>query len=332
MDFQFILDKYYLLLKMIDNKNNIEELEQWKNNVLINMLDTKVIEEIENEKGTIEEYFICGDFEQLILNNNLDLKLNRIMEDDMFLKYYNKTLEYMNTIQNYWSINKNRIIDWLKDTIKLNPFKESINVYVIHPNLNTGKCVEQNFIFWGHYKGITDPNYNVVYLCHEYLHAILPNYNCMPPAMSLLYGKSASISYQEQWKLLNSSIENYDKIYQFEADIIHTVIELISDNELYTVLSGSSKYSLGHHMEDDSLLEYKELILPYWFQYMGMSSVDMKKRVPNFKSENKEILKESDKLNIENFINFLINNSYLRNKLKVPELIHDNLSDEKKLN
>lgn len=331
MNFQFILDKYYLLLKMIDNKNNIKELEQWKNSAVISILDKKIIEEIEKEKETIEEYFICGDFEQLVLNNKLDLKIKRIMEDDVFLEYYNITLEYMNTIQNYWSTNKNRIIDWLRETIKLNPFKESINVYVIHPNLNTGKCVEQNFIFWGHYKGLIDLNYNVVYLCHEYLHAILPNYNCMPLAMSLFYDKNENTSYQEQWKLLNSSIENYEKIYQFEADIIHTVIELISDNELYTVLSGSSKYSLGHHSEDDSLLGYKELILPYWFQYIGMSPVDIKKRVPNFINENKEKLMENDKLNIESFINFLIKNSYLRNKLKVPELLHKNFSDEKKL-
>lgn len=331
MEFDFILDKKYLFLKMIENKSNIEELEQWKNSELANIIGSKIVEEIEKDKGTIEEYFICGDFEQLILSNDLESKLDIIMEDDMFLKYYNQTLEYMNDVKDYWKKNKEKIVCWLKESVRLNCFRDSISVYVSHPSLNTGKCVEQNFIFWGHYKGLDDPNYNIVYLCHEYLHSVLPNNNCMPPAMSLFYGKDENTSYQEQWKFLYSSIENYEKIYQFEADVIHTVIELISDNELYTVLSGSSKYSLGHHHDEDSLLRYKALILPYWFQYMGMSLEDVKRRTQNSIDDNEEKLMGKDKANIDSFIHFLINNPYLREKLNVPELIVPNFKDDKKL-
>ena len=62
MDFNFLLDKNYLLLKMISNRNSIEELKEWKNNIIINLFDTKIIEEIESKKETIEEYFIRGEF------------------------------------------------------------------------------------------------------------------------------------------------------------------------------------------------------------------------------------------------------------------------------
>lgn len=329
MDFNFKLSKSYLLLKMISNRNNIEELQQWKNSVIVNILGTTIIEEIELRKETIEEFFINGEFKQFVLNNNLDSKINRIMDDDLFCKYYNENLKYLSLIQNSWLKMKNGINKWLKDIIKLNPSEKSISVYISHPKLNTGKCVDQKYIFWGHFKGINDINYNITYLCHENLHALLPNDNCMPPAMKLYYEKNENITNQEHWDTLNASIENYYKIFDFEFDIIHTVIELISDNELYTILSRNSKYGEGHDNPDYSLVRYKELILPYWFEYLGLSSKEKKERIPNFINKNDGLLKENDKLNIENFINFLINNSNIRNKFGIPDLIYKNEKSEK---
>ena len=321
MDFKFIIDKNYLLLKMISNRNNIQELNQWKNNVVANILDKNIIEIIEDKKECIEEYFMSGEFKQFLLENNLDSKIKQIVENDLFNKYYNEAIDYLNSIQDKWLSKKDEINNWLKETIKINPSKESITVYITHPRLNAGKCVDQKCIFWGHYKGIDDVGYNITYLCHENLHALLPNDNCMPPAMKLYHDKSKVISNQEHWKLLNSSIENYYMIYEFEFDIIHTVIELISDNELYTILSGDSKYKEGHNNPDYSLVKYKELILPYWFEYLGLSKEEIKLRIPNFIDKKGLELKNEDKLNIESFINFLINNTYIRSKFEVPDLV-----------
>lgn len=204
--------------------------------------------------------------------------------------------------------------------------QKSICVYVSHPKLNTGKCVHQKYIFWGHWKGINDVNYNITYLCHENLHGLLPNENCMPLAMKLYYDKDKNLSNQEQWDILNSSIEDYYKIFDFEFNIIHTVIELISDNELYTILSGNTKYKEGHNHLNYSLVKYKELILPYWFEYLGLSSLEIKERNSDINvNKNDGLLEKNDKLSIENFINFLINNAKIRSKLAVPNLILKNL-------
>lgn len=321
MDFKFIIDKEYLLLKMISNRNNMDELKQWKNNVIANILDQKVIREIEIRTETIEEYFISGEFKKFLVSNHLISKMNKIMEDNCFLNYYHDISKYLHLIQNAWLKYKPKINQWLKETIKLDFTKNEISVYISHPKLNTGKCVNQKYIFLGHWKGINDINYNIAYLCHENLHALLPNENYMPPAMKLYHDKKTEISNQEQWDLLNATIENYYKIFEFEFDIIHSIIELISDNELYTILSGASKYELGHNHSNYSLIKYKELILPYWFEYLGLSSMEIKERIPNFINKNDRLLKENDKINIENFIHFLINNSYIRSKLEIPELL-----------
>lgn len=144
----------------------------------------------------------------------------------------------------------------------------------------------------------------------------------MPQAIKLDYDKNNNLLYQEQWKILNSKIENYYKIFEYEFNIIHTIIELISDNELYTMLSNDSKYNLGHNNSNYSLEEYKELLLPYWFEYLNLSHKEIKKRVSNYDNKKDNLLQEDDKLNIESFIIFLVNNKTIRSKLKVSNLVY----------
>lgn len=326
MNFRFIIDKKYLLLKLIENKSNIQEIEEWKKRVILKILDIDIINEIEKE--SIEEYFVSGRFDQLLKDNDLDI--NKFMEDELFLKYYEETLEYLNKVQNGWLKEESKITKWLKKVIKINLLDEPIDVYISHPNLNTGKCVDQKYIFWGHYKGVSDVNYNIVYLCHENLHALLPNEECMPPAMSLYYKRDDNLSSQERWDKLNNLIDDYYKIFEFEFDIIHSIIELISDNELYTILSGKTKYNLGHNHTDYSLVKYKELIFPYWFEYLGLTLEEIEKRTSTLVNKKDIELKENDKVSIESFIKFFINNTYIRKEFKVPELVYKNIDDKKK--
>lgn len=322
MNYKFIMDENYLVLKMISNRNNMEELTLWKKNIIVNILNPKIVEEIELKTETMEEYFISGEIKQFALHNHWDSMMNQIMQDDLFSKYYNESVNYLKLIQNTWEKKKNDINKWLKDIIRLNTSKKTMHVYISHPKLNTGKCVDQKYIFWGHWKGIMDINYNIAYLCHENLHALLPNDNCMPPAMKLYYDKSEKISNQDHWDMLNATIVDYYKIFEFEFDIIHTVIELISDNELYTILSGKSKYGEGHNTLDYSLAKYKELILPYWFEYLGLSSIEIKKRMPNFINKKERLLEKDAKLTINDFINFLINDSFIRSRVEGQDLIN----------
>lgn len=107
---------------------------------------------------------------------------------------------------------------------------------------------------------------------------------------------------------------------EFEFDMINAVIELISDNELYTILSKESKYKEGHNNPDFSLVKYKKLIFPYWFAYLGLSSREIHERVPEFNDENIELIPKENIIDIEKFIEFLINNADIRSKLEVPDL------------
>lgn len=321
MDFKFYVDAKYLLLKMISNRGNLLELEQWKKSVVSNLLDKTTIEEIEKNKETIEEFFMNPFFKEFVKQNDLDSKMNLFLQNTLFCKYYNETLNYKNLMEESWQKEKEKIKRWLREKIKLNTFKDTTNVFVTHPYLNMGKCVNQETIFFGHWKGLKDINYNLTYLCHEELHRLLPNENYMPPAMKLYYTNDKKISNQTLWKMLNKTIEDYSKIYDFEFDIIHAVIELITDNELYTLLNNTSKYEEGHK----HLVQYKKWILPYWFYYLGLSSMEIQKRT--FNSNVKECieLEKNDTETIENFIQFLIEKSDIREKVGIPNLADANL-------
>lgn len=112
-------------------------------------------------------------------------------------------------------------------------------------------------------------------------------------AMGLYYNKDDKVSAQDHWNTLNSIIADYYKIFDFEFDVIHTVIELISDNELYTILSGTSKYNEGHDSSVYSLATYKSLILPYWFEYLNLSPLEKKRKKTKFYKYKSFIIKSS---------------------------------------
>lgn len=324
MNFEFIIDKNYLLLKLISNRNNLDEVSVWKKSEVEILLSDDIVEDIESRKDSIEEFFISGESGQYVLDNNLEDSFVKLMESSLFKKYYQETLDYLNLIKEYWEKVKNRINTWLESKVKLSFSNASINVYISHPRLNVGKCVDQKNIFWGHFKGLENVNYNIIYLCHENLHALLPNENCMPPAMNLYYSNETELNGLEYWKLLNERIPGFYKVFDFEFDIIHTVIELISDNELYTFLSGESKYHMGHNSKDYSLVKYKEMIKPYWFLYLSLNEDEIKKRDLKVDTSDVELFEEA-KLSLDNFINFLINNKFIRKSAGVTYL-PDNVS------
>ena len=169
MDFNFILEKKYLLLKMIFNQSKFEDLIKWKNEFKI----SKTLKTIEELPVYEEIYFKSPHFEEFIEDNNLSEEMNKLMETETYKKYYDETRDYLNNIEGNWKENKNFINNWLEKTLKIDFPKEKIPVYTSHPNLNTGVCVDEKYIFWGHYRGIDDPHYNNIYLCHEMLQFLL---------------------------------------------------------------------------------------------------------------------------------------------------------------
>ncbi len=145
----------------------------------------------------------------------------------------------MQEIKKDWQENKSNINTYLNNTLKTEN-DNTYNVNVTHPQTKIGCTFGENNIIWGHENGVKDTNYNLTYLVHESLHNFI-------------------------------SISKKNKT---DYNINHSIIELISDYELYSLLLKKSTYNEGHGITK----EYRASIYPYWLQYIGLSEEDIKKR------------------------------------------------------
>ena len=159
--------------------------------------------------------------------------LKSFKDTDEFIRLYKETEKYYFYVKRCWEENKDKINKYLREVLKYN-VDIKIKVYISHPNTCQGHSIDNNKIAWGHYKGIDDKNYNIVYLVHEGLHCLIP--------------------FTDE----ESDVDSYIK---------HSIIELISDYELYSLLSGVSTLNEGHPY----LWEYKQRIYPYWLAFVGLS-------------------------------------------------------------
>lgn len=124
-------------------------------------------------------------------------------------------------------------------------------------------------------------------------------------------GKKLNMREKESFMtfLFYKILENeFGKIKKYEQDIYNVILELVCLNELYSKVTGESKYNIGNKR----LRVLKNKIYPYWLMYLGISSEDMEKYmvrdnlffdINDYKYETK--LKNID---IFSFANFIINN------------------------
>lgn len=208
-----------------------------------------------------------GNFEKRFENSNIKNAIADFINSSEFKKLYNETKEYSDFIMNGWKSNKSDINTYLKKVFK-RKLNVKIKVFIVHPNSCIGFSSDGS-TFWGHYKGIDDLNYNLVYLVHEGLHSALP------------YDKY-----------------NYTE-FDCSGEVVHSIIELCSDYELYSKLSGISTLKEGHSF----LTSYKEIIYPYWLTYLGL---DEKEQLARSKKDHVIFNKlNNDKIinmNIDEFI------------------------------
>ena len=135
-----------------------------------------------------------------LLDNDVKKTIKILKETDEFKRIYKETELYLKGIKEFWENNQHSINQFLKRVLRIE-FDLEIKVYISHPNTCVGYSFGNNNVAWGHYNGIDDSNYNLIYLVHEGLHCLMP------------FGKD------------ETDIECYIK---------HTIIELISDYELYS--------------------------------------------------------------------------------------------------
>lgn len=183
----------------------------------------------------------CYNPTHFLLDNDVKRTIEVLKESDEYKKIYDEAKLYLENVKKCWENNQIYINEYLRNVLRIN-FNININVYISHPNNCEGYSFGNNNVAWGHYKGLDDPNYNLTYLVHEGLHCILP--------------------FEPE--------EN-----DIEGGIKHTVIELISDYELYSSLKGESTLNEGHPYLD----EYRKFIYPYWIRYIGLDDAQIIQRL-----------------------------------------------------
>ena len=355
MNFNFILDKDYLAYYILSTKmyNESIEISNIKDKLIKNndlgykkiseqeLLDSSIYLEDDNIKKLIAEFIATDKFNQIYKIYNKDSKENialkilkgfiqvddenlEKLKDDLWGKYmesyrkllnmgsynptiflldkdvmntinylkstnefqklYKETELYINNVKKYWEENKDRINKYLKDILKVD-IDINLNVYMSHPNCYEGYSFGENNVAWGHYKGIDDPNYNLTYLVHEGLHHLLP------------FGVNDN---------------------ELVCYIKHSIIELASDYELYSLLKNESTLNHGHPY----LEEYKKIIYPYWLRYIGLNDSQIEERLvkDSIGDDNYVQIEDINEANMDvyKFVNFLVkewdNIVYLSNK------------------
>ena len=356
MNLNFILDENYLAYYILSKKmyNESDKISSIKEALLKNndlgykkilnqeILDTKIYLNDNNIKIIIEELIQTKIFNQIyqsynneskekiaiklllgyVKNNNIELEqakdalwakymdaykkllnmnsynptnylsdkdvmntINNLKNTKEFKKLYEETKDYTNSIKKSWHENQDMINDYLKNILKIE-FNIHLNVYISHPNCYEGFSFGDNNIAWGHFKGIDEPNYNLTYLIHEGLHHIIP-------------------------------FNNNDN--ELTCNIKHSIIELASDYELYSLLKKESTINEGHQ----HLNEYKRIIYPYWLRYIGLNNKEIVERQERDSIYNDNYIEDETinikKININEFINYIITNwnNIIQERIKI---------------
>ena len=92
------------------------------------------------------------------------------LNSNEFSDLYKKTESYKSWLVNEWESKKARVEKELTDMFRIELPEQEIKILVVHPSVGGGFHIKNGLIFWGteeHW-----PNYNVVYLAHEFLHEI----------------------------------------------------------------------------------------------------------------------------------------------------------------
>lgn len=94
--------------------------------------------------------------------------IEKIKSSKKYQKIRTQTKKYRDFCESEWGKNYPATVKIVEDLIGLK-FDNSFTVYITHPSQKNGIYLGDNIIEWGHNEDW--PNYTVVYLWHEILHA-----------------------------------------------------------------------------------------------------------------------------------------------------------------
>ena len=124
-----------------------------------------------------------------------------LMKSDLFKQLKNEAINNCIRIEKLWQSSSDKINHFLEKICKkqLTLLQSAI---IVAPSLCTGRNIGDNKFLWGHNLGLSDSNYDLVYLVHEALHSYFPN-------GTLTHAIIENIADVELCKYLNSSPSHY---------------------------------------------------------------------------------------------------------------------------
>jgi len=260
MKLNFIINEYFLLTKALQRSYKSKKDPFWKP---WHILDEKLWKKLNNslfyqlinpgDYGLYTSLEVSNPKAEKIYKNLIKQTKNefkKIFKTPPFKKLMEETQAYSKTVQQRWSKKEKDIYSFLEQITGLKIPNLKPNIIIVHPKLSCGRSYSEiQSIVWGHKEDWN--SYSTVYLAHELLHLIF----------------------------------DYYKIPL--DDLSHSLIELISDNELRFFLNKGGKYfkendiSVGH----DNLRSIEKKILPYWKKYLKQN----KKNIIEFYTQMKNI-------------------------------------------
>lgn len=99
---------------------------------------------------------------------NIPKFINDIKKTEEYKKLYKQTLDYRNWVEKKWQANFKKTLAIMEEITGLQ-FDKDFTVYITHPSLRNGRNWGDNTISWGCKEEW--PNYSIIYLWHEILHA-----------------------------------------------------------------------------------------------------------------------------------------------------------------
>lgn len=111
------------------------------------------------------------------LSDNIDFNIFReIKQQSFFCRFAEKAKENCKRINNNFKERREEINIFLSKILRTN-FSLNLTAYIVPPEFNSGINIGNNCFIWGHQKGISDSNYDLVYLVHESLHSFFDKGN-----------------------------------------------------------------------------------------------------------------------------------------------------------
>ncbi|HPE15188.1 MAG TPA: hypothetical protein PLT65_05115 [Bacilli bacterium] len=182
----------------------------------------------EYSKLYTEKDAIIEDLDDYIPND--DLIYSVVEDSEIYKKIKTETNRYRLSLLEVWDLNRKTYLKELESILKID-LRDDYKIMVIHPSMNIIDInKDNNMIIVGKKIVTRDKDNFLTYLFYKIIKKM------------------------------------FLKLRYEDRDIIDTIIELITINELYTRMINETRYNYGKK----DYFELKQQVYPYWLMYLGV--------------------------------------------------------------